>query len=375
MEALETHQKSNPPTGRLLSLDVMRGIIMVLLAAESCLLYESLARVNFGTIGNAVINQFFHHPWHGLHFWDLVQPAFMTMAGTAMYLSYQKKLKAGVSWQQNGKHVLVRCIKLFLFGTGLHCVYSGKLVWELWNVLTQLSITTLIAYLIIEKSIKWQLAVSVILLLLTEFLYRFVLMPGYNQPFVFGKNFGSWMDLVLMGKLNSDGWVAINIIPTAVHTIAGVAVGKILLSTKSVNSKVKVLFFTAVVSLIIGYTLDLLDITPIIKRISTSSFVLTSLGWVVLILLFIFWLVDIKKYQRFAWVVTVVGMNSIFIYLFFESVGHQWLNGAVGVFSDGVFSLVGMNSSWLHVLSALFTLLAEWGLCYWLYNKKIFFKL
>lgn len=363
------------PAGRLLSLDVMRGMIMILLAAESCLLYESLDKINFGTVGNGLVKQFFHHPWHGLHFWDLVQPAFMTMAGTAMYFSFQKKLKAGISWQQNGKHVLVRCFKLFLCGTGLHCIYAGKMVWELWNVLTQLSITTLIAYLIIEKSVKWQIIVSVFLLLLTEVLYRFVLMPGYDQPFVFGKNFGSWMDTVLMGKINSDGWVAINIIPTAVHTIAGVAIGKILLSEKVVSNKMKQLFFAAIICLAIGYGLDLFSITPIIKRISTSSFVLTSLGWIILILIFVYWLVDIRKNQRFAWIVTVVGMNSIFIYLFFESLGHQWLNGAVGIFSNGVFGLMGINEAWLNVLSALCTLFAEWGLCYWLYKKRIFFKL
>ena len=375
MNPQQTQLKNDLPPGRLLSLDVMRGIIMILLAAESCLLYESLTKINFGTIGNRFVNQFFHHPWHGLHFWDLVQPAFMTMAGTAMYLSYQKKLQAGFSWQQNGKHVLVRCFKLFLCGTGLHCIYAGRLVWELWNVLTQLSVTTLIAYLIIDKSVKWQITVSLFLLLLTEFLYRVVLMPGFDQSFVFGKNFGSWMDMVLMGKINSDGWVAINIIPTAVHTIAGVSIGKVLLSQGRAMNKIKNLLIAAIICLALGYCLDLFNITPIIKRISTSSFVLTSLGWVILILLFTYWLVDIRRNQQYAWIVTVVGMNSIFIYLFFESVGHQWLNGAVGVFSNGVFSFAGVNEQWQHLLSALCTLLVEWFICYWLYKKRIFFKL
>jgi predicted acyltransferase len=42
-----------------------------------------------------LIDQFFHHPWHGLRFWDLVQPAFMFMAGAAMYISYSRKLEKG----------------------------------------------------------------------------------------------------------------------------------------------------------------------------------------------------------------------------------------------------------------------------------------
>lgn len=367
-------QKKDLPPGRLLSLDVMRGVIMILLAAESCLLYEYLAKINFGTIGNAFVSQFFHHPWHGLHFWDLVQPAFMTIAGTAMYLSYQKKLKTGTSWQQYGKHVLVRSFKLFLCGVALHCIYAGKLVWELWNVLTQLSVTSLIAYLLINKSVRLQIAACVLLLMATEVLYRFTHIPGYDQPFAFGKNFGSWMDTLLMGKTNSDGWVAINIIPTAVHTIAGTVIGKVLVSSVRVIDRIKILIVAAVICLAFGYAFDLLNITPIIKRISTSSFVLTSLGWVILILVFVYWIADVKNTGRYIWA-TVVGMNAIFIYLFFESVGHQWLNGAVSIFSDGVLAFIKINQNWVKVLSALCTLLAEWCLCYWLYKKRIFFKL
>jgi predicted acyltransferase len=366
--------KKDLPAGRLLSLDLMRGMIMILLAAESCLLYEYLSKVNFGTIGNNLVSQFFHHPWHGLHFWDLVQPAFMTIAGTAMYLSYQKKLKTGAGWKQYGRHVLVRCCKLFLFGAGLHCIYAGKLVWELWNVLTQLSVTTLIAYLLIDKPVHWQIVGCVVLLVSTEVLYRFVQISGYDQPFVFGKNFGSWMDTVLMGKTNSDGWVAINIIPTAVHTIAGTVIGKVLVSSVRTVTRIWILIAAAAICLLIGYGLDLLNITPIIKRISTSSFVLTSLGWVILILVFLYWIADVKNTGRYIWA-TVVGMNAIFIYLFFESVGHKWLNGAVSIFSNGIFNFIRVGQQWVNVLSALCTLMVEWYLCYWLYKKRIFFKL
>src|SRR3954449_9544285 len=118
---------------RLLSLDFMRGLIMVLLALESAGLYEYLSKWSEGTSINVLLQQFFHHPWHGLHFWDLVQPAFMFMAGTAMYISFESKRKKGITWKQNFKHILIRSAKLFLFGTGLHCIYSGKMVWELWN--------------------------------------------------------------------------------------------------------------------------------------------------------------------------------------------------------------------------------------------------
>ena len=348
---------------------------MVLLAGESCLFYESLHNLELPYIPALLIDQFFHHPWHGLHFWDLVQPAFMMMAGTAMYLSYYYKQKKGVSWNANLKHILIRSLKLFICGTALHCVYAGRLVWELWNVLTQLAFTTIIAYLIIRQSAFFQITVSILLLVATELLYRYIHIPGFSVPFTEFKNFGAGVDVMLMGKINTDGWVAINIIPTAAHTIWGAVAGKLLVRPINAHEKIRWLCIPGIICLLIGFSLNGLHITPIIKRISTSSFVFVSGGWVLLILAFLYWLTDVKEYNKYAWVFVVVGMNSIFIYLFFETVGYQWLNGAIGIFVKGFLSFTGMEEKGLAVFSAVATLVAEWYLCYWLFKKKIFFKL
>ncbi|MGV3704070.1 MAG: acyltransferase family protein [Arcticibacter sp.] len=362
--------------GRVLSLDVMRGAIMLLLCAESCMVYVAFNNLRPVQPFAGIVEQFFHHPWHGLRFWDLVQPAFMFMAGAAMYISYSRKSAKGISWGSNLKHVLWRSLKLFICGVALHCVYQGELVWELWNVLTQLAFTTVIAYLIIRASFVWQLFVSLALLVITEALYRSILMPGFDQPFVEFHNFGAYMDTVLMGKINSDGWVAINIIPTAAHTIWGVLTGRLLVSEATTSSKIRALLLFGAAALFLGYGLDLLNVTPIIKRISTSSFVLASGGWVLLIQAFIYWLVDVKDQVKYAWVFSVMGMNAIFIYLFFETVGMQWVNGAINIFSGGMLQTFFDTPKEIAALvSALTAWLAEWSLCYWLYTKKIFFKL
>jgi predicted acyltransferase len=361
--------------GRLLSLDVMRGMIMILLCGESCMLYESIKHADPGSSAG-LIDQFFHHPWHGLRFWDLVQPAFMFMAGTAMYISYSRKLEKGQSWSSNLKHVLIRSLKLFICGVALHCFYADKPVWELWNVLTQLSFTIIVAYLIIEKSYTWQLVFSILLLLLTEVFYRFVLVPGFEQPFVEGKNFGSYMDTLLMGKINSDGWVTINCIPTAAHTIWGVLAGKLLISNNTIGYKIKALVIAGVLALVIGFGLDLSGITPIIKRISTSSFTFASAGWVLLILAAVYWLVDVKQNVKYAWIFTVVGMNAIFIYLFFETVGIQWVNNKVAIFTGNMLHIfLNVPLGIAAMVSAIAALVLEWSLCYWLYKRNIFFKL
>lgn len=349
---------------RLLSLDVMRGLIMILLAAESTSLYSRLDKAAAGTWLQRVTEQFFHHDWHGLRFWDLIQPGFMTMAGSAMFLSFYFKQQKGITWKDNLPHILFRCLKLFLFGTALHCVYSGKMVWELWNVLTQLAFTTLIAYLIIRKSYLFQLIVSFGLILLSEVLYRTVLVGEFNQPFVMGKNFGSFTDMLVMGKINSGGWVFVNFIPTSAHTIWGVLAGKLFVDDRfQTGQKLRYLISSGTALLLVGYAADLGGLSPIIKRICTGSFVLVSGGWILLFMAFLYWLTDIRQANRYAWIFSVVGMNAIFIYLFFETVGHQWLNGVVAIFVQQP------------ILASLATLFILWYLCFFLYKKKIFFKL
>jgi len=362
-------------SNRLISLDVMRGLIMILLAGESCLLYDNLKALHLGGAADVFISEFMHDPWHGLHFWDCVQPAFMLMAGAAMYISYYSKKQKGITWEQNFKHIAIRSVKLFLLGTGLHCIYAGKMVFELWNVLTQLSVTTLIAYLIINRSFWFQVAFSIALLVLTDVLYRTIRMPGFDQPYVEFHNFGAYMDMVLMGKIDTDGWVAINFIPTAAHTIWGVLAGKLLISDKPANKKILYLIIAGLIGLALGFGLDAANITPIIKRISTSSFALASGGWVLLIMAFLYWLIDVKKVNKYAWICVVVGMNAIFIYLFFETVGAQWFDGAIGVYVKGFLGLAGMSVKLAAVFSSLVTLFAEWCICYWLAKNKIFIKI
>ncbi|MGN0002162.1 MAG: acyltransferase family protein [Sphingobacterium composti] len=366
-----TNQESN----RLLSLDVMRGMIMILLAAESTRLYDNIKGfTEEGTFGRILITQFEHHQWHGLYFWDLVQPAFMFMAGAALYISFHYKSKKGITWKANLNHILIRSTKLFFFGVALHCVYSGQLVWELWNVLVQLALTTIIAYLIITKSFQWQIGFTILLLVLTELLYRFTNISGYNEPFVMSKNFGSYMDMVLMGKINNGGWVAVNFIPTAVHTIWGCLAGKLIISGLDKIEVAKRLLIVGLGLLVVGYTLDY-TITPIIKRISTTSFAIVSGGYVFLILAGLYWFFDINKRNKYAWIYTVVGMNAIFIYLFFETVGKQWLNKTVYIFVGGLSNLLGVGEQWSMVISSMMTLFVLWSLCYWLYKRKIIFKL
>lgn len=363
-------QQSSP---RLLSLDFMRGFIMVLLALESAGLYEHLSRATAGTGLEGFMQQFFHHPWHGLHFWDLIQPGFMFMAGVAMAYSLKKQRQQGYSWNRSLKKTLRRSAWLFFWGVLDYAVRKTGLSFELWDVLTQLSFTTLITFLIFQWRVTTQLLVCVLLLAVTELLYRFTSIPGFDQPFTDQHNFGNYVDLLLMNKINPGGWVAINCIPTAVHTIAGALAGKLFLSDRA--HKIKPLLIGGVVCLALGYGLDVSGITPIIKRIATTSFTLASLGWCLLGLAFCYWWIDIRNHRKHLLFFLVIGMNALFIYLFFEIVGHRWFNEYITTISGGLMQLIAVPELPRAIISSLCIFALEWWMCYFLYKKKIFFRL
>lgn len=358
---------------RLLSLDFMRGLIMVFLALESTGLYEHLFESTKGNFLNGFFLQFFHHPWNGLHFWDLVQPGFMFMAGVSMAYSLHKQAEKGMSWNQSFKKILKRCGWLFFWGVLDYAVRPGGLSFELWDVLTQLSFTTLVAFLVFRWSTKAQIAVCIGLLLLTEILYRFIHVPGFDQPFTDQHNFGNYVDLLLMNKINSGGWVAINCIPTAVHTIAGALVGKLLMSNRT--DKLKQIFLWGILVMALGYGLDLASVTPIIKRIATSSFTLASLGFCLAGIALCYWWIDIRNHREHLEFFTILGMNSLFIYLFFEIVGARWFNGYISAIANGLLEIIHMPAMPSSILASLCIFALEWGICYFLYRKKVFFKI
>jgi predicted acyltransferase len=68
-------------------------------------------------------------------------------------------------------------------------------------------------------------------------------------------------------------------------------------------------------------------------------------------------------------------MNPIFIYLFSETIGRQWLNGTVAIFTTGGLEMTGASAAVASIVTALATFALEWYLCYWLYRRKILIKI
>ena len=125
-------------SSRLLSLDFLRGFIMVMLALEGAGLYEHLFNATNSNFLSGFFLQFFHHPWNGLRFWDLIQPCFMFIAGVSMAFSLHKQKQQGVSWSVSFKKALTRSGWLFFWGVLDYAVTKQGLAFKLWDVLTHL---------------------------------------------------------------------------------------------------------------------------------------------------------------------------------------------------------------------------------------------
>ena len=364
--------KSSQIGERLFSLDFFRGFTMFLLVAEATSLYSLLLSPELeGTFIYSIGTQFHHHTWNGLRFWDLIQPFFMFIVGVAMPYSFANRVKRGHSRAQILRHTIKRAFLLLLLGWALPCISRGEIVFRFQNVLAQLSVTYLLAFLVMNKPARTQIIFSFILLAVTEAIFRFFPVDGFNQPFVANENFGTWLDLQYGGADLNGHWASFNAIPTTAHTIWGVLAGQLLMSNRTDKQKLKILVIAGLIGVVAGYALD--PVTPIIKRICTSSFVIVSGGWTLLALAFSYWLIDIMKQKNWSLFFAIVGMNPLFIYLFANVGGAGFIEHILHPYSMALFGWTGEQTA--NILTGMIVLYLLWYICYWLYKKQIFIRI
>lgn len=355
-------------SNRLISLDFFRGFTMFLLIGGSFFGY--FARPEFeGTVAYAISAQLFTHPeWVGFHFWDLIQPFFMFIVGVAIPFSIAKRISQGDSWTKLTKHAGLRSIILIILGVTLG-TRGNEFSLTFQNVLAQIGFTYFVAFLLIRTKPSVQMATSVGLIVLTAILYRLFPMEG-GEPFVRGKTFGDFINQIIAPG-STGHWASFNAVPTAAHTIWGALCGQLLRSKFSNAKKLRILIIGGTAALVIGYALT--PVSPIIKHICTSSFVFISGGWAILALTLTYWIIDIKQYKKWATFGVIVGMNSIFIYLF-----ARFIRGVVYRFVEPWVSLVfswTSSQTFIEILMLAIALFFNWYICYLLYKKQIFIKI
>ena len=231
-------------SGRITSVDFFRGVTMFLLVGESTRLYyllEDSAEQGGGPVVSYFARMFSHHEWHGLHFWDLIQPFFMFIVGVAIPFAVANRKKKGDADKTIFNHALKRSFLLLFFGWALYCMEAGEIVWRFQNVLAQLAVTYLVAFLIMRKSFAFQIAFTIVILLLTDLAYRFFPVEGFNHPWVPYENLGAWVNNKIEGVEKASIWASLNAIPTIAHTVWGVLCGLVLMSNRSSAEKMRVM--------------------------------------------------------------------------------------------------------------------------------------
>jgi predicted acyltransferase len=355
-----------------MSLDFFRGVTMFLLIAAFTHLSQHLMSPELkGTLIYKLGIQLEHAEWIGFHFWDLIQPFFMFIVGVAMPFSFANRMKKGATYKDIRNHVYKRAFLMLLLGWWLYCIQPGVINFRFQNVLAQLSVTYILAFLVMNRSYTFQIIFSISLILITELIYRTFPVEGFNQPFVNGHNFGSWLNIQISGEKFNSTWAIFNAIPTAAHTIWGVLAGKLLMSNKKDSEKLKILIIAGIAGLVIGYGFS--GVTPIIKRIATSTFVFASGGWTFLALALSYWLIDVKKYRKGIWVFTLVGMNPLFIYLFAHIGGADLLASIAAPLTNAIAPYTGELTA--NIILSLIDLYMLWYICYWMYKNKIFIRI
>lgn len=360
---------------RVLSLDLFRGIVMFLLIAESAGLYEILLAPAFeGTIIRTVGRHFQHHPWNGLRLWDLGQPLFMFVSGAAMFFSYAKRWEGGEPWRASLFQALKRSAVLFMLGWAIYRVVPvednphGAFIYDM---LPQLAVASLAAFLILKRSAVTQLSVSFGLIALTETAYRLWAVIGGGQAFAAGDNFGSAVDRLILGMSSEENWVAFNAVPFTAFIIWGILAGQLLKRASRETTKLRAMIGIGLGGVGVGLVIS--AFTPVIRRISTSPFVFLSGGICLLALAAAYWLIDVVKVRRGVTIFLAIGMNPIFIYLFAQTAGGEWLRKIALPFAAGI---VGWAGAWPAAFATALAVQAFMCLlCLGLYREKIFIRI
>jgi len=380
-------------TERLLSLDAYRGFIMALLICNG---------LGFATFKNDpawgwLAAQVDHVKWEGCVFWDLIQPAFMFMVGVAMPFAFAKRQAAGDSWGLLFRHACLRALNLCLVGMFLDCVTGNAFTIGFMRVLQQIAVGYVLAFLLLGRS-YWTQGIAAALILV-GYTAAWMLFPG-NDPagaWAMGnKNLGSAFDLWMVGRNYSGFYVGLNALPATATILFGVMCGRLV---GSELPKPRVMQFLAIAS-VVGFVLGGLlsagatPLVPMVKRIWTASFTLWAAGWTILFLLAFYWLIEVQGWRRWLTFLVVVGMNSIFAYSMAQLFRGSFFDRGIAVFTKPLAALLFDHPHladaiakpanytwpeplglWGNVLQAALVLAAEWGVLYWLYRRKIFFKL
>ena len=124
------------------------------------------------------------------------------------------------------------------------------------------------------------------------------------------------------------------------------------------------------VCVVLGWALGQ-TLCPLVRRLETPSYTLFSSGWVLLMMTAFYWIIDIRGFQKWAFPLVVLGMNSLALYCMSELDITGWIRRSVGIHLG--WSLYG--GPYGPIVYSLTGLLGAWLICFWMYRRRIFLRI
>lgn len=342
------------PSSRLVSLDVLRGLaIVILLLAGNPFMREHLP------------SQLKHPEWHGLRFADLFFPVFLFVVGIAMTLSR----RAG-----SFPRILKRVGLLALIGIILTSLKHGRVVVP--GVLQHIAVSYLLAWMILRAPRKAQALIAAGIL--AGMWLGFVLWadPGAD-PWSMEEGFAHAMNRLFFGGFATEG--VPQAITSSVTVLGGAFIGRGIRERKdpprsgdplgAPRALLRWVSLSALWLIAAGLLMSLE--VPINKRIWSPSYTLLTLGIACALFAIFIWFIDVRGHRRWVAPMQVLGMNPIAIYVVYITVRALLANVAASAPSVAPFGSETAGA----LTYSLGWLLVGWAFAQFLYRRKIFIKI
>lgn len=366
--------------GRLLSLDVLRGLDLMLLVGIQPVVRHFLIELDCQQLNDTLLYQLDHAQWEGMRIWDFVMPLFLFMSGVTMPYSLPKYKNS------NGNlKVWSRIIKRFFLLFALGMVVQGNIlsldpdrVYIYSNTLQAIAVGYLLTVpMVLYLTPKWWLAVIAALLVIYSVPMHLL---GDWSP---QGNFACTVDKMILGRFRDGSsvtengtivfaqWYDYTWLWSSITFCCTVALGSLAGHiTKNGNrnrpATAKRLYAMAVILLVAGVLTG--ELQPIIKRIWSASMVLYSAGWCYLLLAVFYWWIDVKGHSKgWDWLL-YYGCNAITAYILGETINFRCIASSV---LHGTEQYIG---EWYPVLMTACNSIILFLILRALYKAKLFLK-
>lgn len=362
---------------RLLSLDALRGFDMLWIIGGGDLI-TSLAHARPTPFSLAVAAQFEHVPWAGLHLYDVIWPLFMFMVGVSLCLSLTRRRQRGESHASVYAHAIRRALVLFVLGMiaqGNLLQFNLATLHPFYSVLGGIAAGYLIATIVtLNTRPAGRAIVIAVFLILYWILLVSIPVPGVGRDVLTRTgNAAAYVDRIVMGRfwyapVNQANTWFLSYLGFASSVLLGVLAGDVLQSARlSMKKKCLSLYLLGLALIPLGLLWSLW--LPVIKLLWTSSFVLITGGISCVLLATFYLIIDVLHYRRWAFPLTVIGMNALAIYMATNLFDFRILGN---IFVGHLLPRVGR---WDAVLSEAAALTIIWLILYWMYRTRSFVKI